>query len=142
MSRHESTIRRLFEGVWNGEDPDVASELVHEGYLIHDREVAEELRGPALYRALASATRRVFPDAAFAIEDVVEDGDEVALRWAMTGTHERSIADEEPTGKQVELSAVEIDRFENGQLVETWTQSDQLGLFEQVGLLDGGFDGE
>lgn len=133
-------MRQLFEGVWNGADPAVAGSLVHPDFVIHDRELAEELRGPELYRALASGTREVVPDASFAIEDVLEDGDEVALRWTMTGTHEGSIAGEEPTGRRVELSAIEIDRFEDGALVETWVRSDQLGLLEQVGAVDRGGD--
>jgi predicted ester cyclase len=132
---NEAILERLFEDVWNGERPATADELVHERYLIHDRDLAEELRGPELYRALASGTREAFPDATFAIEDVVAAGDEVALRWTMTGTHEGPAFGVEPTGRTVELSAVEIDRFEDGLLVETWSQSDRLGLLEQLGAL-------
>lgn len=140
MQRHEASMRRLFEAVWNGADPEVAGSLVHPEFVIHDRELADELRGPELYRALASGTREIFPDASFTIEDVLEDGDEVALRWTMTGTHEGSIAGEEPTGERVELSAIEINRFEDDALVETWIRSDQLGLLEQVGAIDAGGD--
>lgn len=136
MRSHEAAIRRLFEGVWNGADPDVAGSLVHDDYLIHDRGLTDELRGPELYRALASGTREIFPDASFRVEDALEDGDEVALRWTMTGTHEGSIAGEEPTGERVELTAIEIDRIEHGKLVETWTRTDRLGLLEQVGAIE------
>lgn len=136
MPGHESTIRTVFEGLWNGSNSSVVYEHVHEDYVIHDRDVAEERRGPELYRALASGTREVFPDAAFTIEDAVVDGDRVALRWTMTGTHEGSMAGEEPTGREVELSAIEINRFSDGKLVETWTQSDQLGLLQQAGALE------
>lgn len=132
---HRTALERLFEDVWNGENPDTADELVHDEYLIHDRELADELRGPELYRALANATREIFPDASFTIEDSVAEADEVALRWTMTGTHEGPAFGVEPTGERVELPAVEINRFEGGQLVETWTQSDQVGLMEQVGAL-------
>lgn len=142
MADPERSMRRLFEGVWNGDDPGVADSLVHEDYVIHDRTLADELRGADLYRALASGTRAVFPDASFAIEDTVADGDEVAVRWTMTGTHEGSLAGEEPTERRVELSAIEIDRFRDGRLVETWVQSDQLGLFEQVDALEARNGGE
>jgi predicted ester cyclase len=81
-------LERLYEGVWNGANPDVAEELVAPDYVIHDRELAEELRGPDLYRTLADGTREVFPDMAFTIEDTLAAGDRVALRWIMTGTHE------------------------------------------------------
>ena len=131
----EERLRTLFEGVWNGADPSVADELVAPEYVIHDRDLAEELRGPDLYRALAEATRELFPDAAFTVDDTVAAGEKVALRWTMTGTHEGSVVGEEPTGRSIKLAAIEIDRFEDGQLVETWTQTDVLGLLEQVGAM-------
>ncbi len=128
-------IERLYEDVWNGKHPNTAEELVHDAYAIHDRELAEELQGPDLYNALASSTRELFSDLTFTIEDVVAADDEVALRWTMVGTHDGPLFGVEPTGEQVELTAIEINRFEDGQLLETWTQSDQLGLMEQIGAL-------
>jgi predicted ester cyclase len=134
-SDNVETLRRLYEDVWNGADPSTAAELVHKSYRIHDRELAERLRGPELYRALADGTREAFPDATFAIEDTVAAGDRVALRWTMTGTHEGASFGVEPTGRRVELVGIEIDRFEEGLLAESWVQSDQLGLMERVGAL-------
>lgn len=56
---HERRVERLFDGVWNGDDPDVANELVARDYVVHDRDLAEELCGPGLYRALARGTREI-----------------------------------------------------------------------------------
>jgi predicted ester cyclase len=132
---HGERLHKLYEGVWNGENPDVADEFVHPEYLIHDREIADELRGPELYTKLASMTRESFPDMEFTIGDTVAAGDKVALRWTMTGTHDGPMFGIEPTGKEVELTAIEINRFEDGALVETWTQSDMLGLMQQLGVV-------
>ncbi len=129
---HETRIHRLYDGVWNGNEPDIADELVHPEYVIHDRELAEELRGPELYRALADSTREIFPDMTFTIEDSFAAGDEVAVRWTMVGTQEGAMVGVEPTGERVTLRAIEIDRFEGGLLAETWTQSDMLSLLEQL----------
>ncbi|WP_247004231.1 ester cyclase [Halosolutus gelatinilyticus] len=134
METPADALERLYEDVWNGTDPNTADELVHEEYVIHDRELAAELRGPELYKALASGARAVFPDMAFAIEDTVAAGETVALRWTMTGMHRGTTFGVEPTGRRVELPAIEINRFEHGKLIETWTQSDQLGLLNQLGV--------
>lgn len=77
-------------------------------------------------------TRESFPDMEFTINDTIEEGNEVALRWTMTGTHDGPLGDMEPTGKRVEMPAVEINRFEDGKLAETWTQSDMLDLMQQL----------
>lgn len=142
MSTYVPVMRRLFEDVWNGADPEAAAAAVHPDYVIHDRDLADELGGPDLYRALASGTREVFPDASFAIEDALETGEKVALRWTMTGTHDGSLAGEAPTGTRVELSGMEIDRFDDGKLAETWALTDQADLLRQVGALTVGTDGE
>lgn len=132
MSEQTEMLHRLFEEVWTGENPDVADELVGPEYVIHDREVAEEMRGPELYKTLASMTREGYPDMELTIHDTIEEGNKVALRWTMTGTHQGSTGDREPTGKRVEMPAIGINRFEDGQLVESWTQSDTLGLMKQI----------
>ena len=129
---NKQRLEQLYEGVWNGTDPGVADDLVAPDYVIHDRDLAAELRGPDLYRALADGTREVFPDMQLTVEDLFGAGDRVAARWTMTGTHEGSLFGEEPTGQEVDLPAVEINRFEEGLLAETWTQSDMLGLKQQV----------
>ncbi|AFO56489.1 putative cyclase [Natrinema sp. J7-2] len=68
------------------------------------------------------------------IDDLMAADEKVALRWTMTGTHEGGpLFGVEPTGQEVELTAIEINRFEDGKLIETWTQSDQLGLMQQLG---------
>ncbi|WP_255168247.1 ester cyclase [Natrononativus amylolyticus] len=128
-------LHRLYDGVWNGDDLAVADELVHPEYYIHDREIAEETRGPELYKTLAEMTRAIFPDMAFTVHETISEGNMVALRWTMTGTHEGPMFGVEPTGTAVELSAIEINRFGDGKLVETWTQSDMLGLMEQIGAV-------
>lgn len=134
METPEDTLTRLYEDVWNGANPDTTDELVHEEYLIHDRDLAAEMQGPELYKALASGTRDVFPDMTITIEDMVTAGEKIALRWTMTGTHQGTMFGVESTGRQVELTAIEINRFEDGKLIETWTQSDQLGLMHQLGV--------
>lgn len=129
---HERRLHRLYEGVWNGNDPEIVTELVHDDYVIHDRELAERMRGPELYAALAESTREIFPDTTFTIDDSFAAGDRVAVRWTMEGTHDGPMFDVEPTGKRVTLPAIEINRFEDGLLAETWTQSDMLSLLEQL----------
>ncbi|WP_396613770.1 ester cyclase (plasmid) [Haloferax sp. S1W] len=133
--KYENLIERLYEDVWNEGNLDTADELVHDDYTIHDRDLAAELDGPEFYKALATGTRVVFPDAEFTIEDIFVSGQKVAVRWEMTGTHKGEMLGIEPTGVEATLSAIEINRFEDEKLIETWTQSDELGLMEQLNSL-------
>jgi predicted ester cyclase len=87
--------------VWNGENPEIADELVSPAYLIHDR-AADELHGPELYKTLANMVREGFSDMELTIDASVAEDDKVALRWTKTGTHDGTVFDKEPTGKRVE----------------------------------------
>jgi len=131
-------IHRLYDGVWNRENPDVADDLVAADYYIHDREIAKEMRGPELYQQLAAGTEEIFPDMELTIHETVAADEKVAVRWTMSGTHEGAGFGMEPTGETVEFDAIEINRFENGKLRETWTQSDQLGMLQQIGAIQTG----
>jgi steroid delta-isomerase-like uncharacterized protein len=134
METPEEALIQLYEDVWNGNNPETADDLVHEEYVIHDRELAAEMQGPELYKALAAGTREIFPDMTFTVADTVATGEKIALRWTMTGTHRGPMFGVDPTGREIELSAIEINHFADGKLIETWTQSDQLGLIEQLGV--------
>jgi predicted ester cyclase len=40
-----------------------------------------------------------------------------------------------PTGKQVKVSGITIDRLEGGKIVEEWGSFDQLGMLQQIGVI-------
>ncbi len=40
-----------------------------------------------------------------------------------------------PTGKKVTLTGIEIHRIENGRIAESWTNWDQYGLMQQIGVI-------
>jgi predicted ester cyclase len=132
----EQRIRRLIDGVWNGEDPSVADDLVAEDYTLPEEdELPGDFTGPNLYRGLAESTREAFEDLSFEIEDVLVDGDRVAVRWTMRGTHAGPLFGVAPSAEEVEASGIEIDRFEDGKLVASWIQTDEKGILEQIGGL-------
>lgn len=131
----ETRIRRLIEGVWNGEDPGVADELVDESFTLPDEELPEDFTGPNLYRGLAEGTQEAFDELSYEIEDVLVDGDQVAVRWTMRGIHAGPLFGVAPSGEEVEARGIEIDRFEDGKLVEAWIQTDEKDILEQIGGL-------
>jgi steroid delta-isomerase-like uncharacterized protein len=76
-----------------------------------------------------------FPDAHVAVEDVIAEGDKVVYRVTIRGTHQGVFMSIPPTGKQVSWTAIEIERIEDDRFVEGWTNSDDLGLMQQLGAI-------
>ncbi len=76
-----------------------------------------------------------FPDMRLAVEDVVAQGDRVAVRWTFVGTHEGEFFGSPPTGVRVRMSAIEVNRVVDGKIAEHWVELDQLGMLQQVGAI-------
>ena len=83
-------------------------------------------------RERASRLRVAFPDADPVLEDIVAEGDRVAYRLTIRGTHRGSSWASPPTGRRVMVSFFAIVRVENGRLAEEWGGLDQVDLLRQL----------
>jgi predicted ester cyclase len=72
----------------------------------------------------------------FTIEDQIAEGDKVATHVTMYAVHSRGdFQGHPPTGKQIEIGGVTIERIKDGKIVERWVYSDRLGVLQQHGLV-------
>jgi len=78
----------------------------------------------------------MFPDIRLTIEDEAAVGDKVWIRMRARGTNNGSIMGKPPTGKKMEIDVFDVCRVKDGKIVEHWGVPDQLGMLEQVGILD------
>jgi steroid delta-isomerase-like uncharacterized protein len=76
-----------------------------------------------------------FPDIHYTIEDMVAEGDRIATRWTLRGTHEGEFFGIPATGNQVSVEGIHILRFADGQIVECWEVWDQLSMLRQIGAM-------
>ncbi len=82
-------------------------------------------------RALAAG----FPHYHHKIEDQIAEGDKVATRLTLYGTHTGNFRGIPPTGKQVTIAGINIVRIVDGKVVEAWANADNLGLMQQLGII-------
>lgn len=78
-----------------------------------------------------------FPDAKLRGDDVVasDNGERVAIRYSIEGTHKGEFAGVKPTNKKVTVTGQTILRFSNGKVAERWNAADMLGLLQQLGAI-------
>ena len=86
------------------------------------------------FKAFFTELTAAFPDARIEPAHMVADEDDVAVAYTLTGTHEGEFQGIAPTGKKIEVRGLQIGRFENGQIVERWGSSDELGILQQLGV--------
>ncbi len=71
--------------------------------------------------------RLAFPDYLFSVDDLIAEGDKVAARVTVTGTHRSEMMGLGPTRKPVRTSGIEVFRFEGGRMAEHWATFDNSG---------------
>ncbi len=134
--QNKSAVRRVIEEVWSRGNANVVDELVANDYIGHAASPASGgTQGPEGYKQFFAEQRRAFPDIRYTIDDVVAEGDRVAVRWTAQGTHTGAFQGLPPTGKRGSLTGTSFFRIANGKLVECWTQMDELGMLQQLGVI-------
>ncbi len=119
----------------NQEDVSVVDELIAPDFLNHAPPPGRD-RGPESMRWLAPMLRTAFPDLRFTMEELVAEGDIVAGRLTMSGTHEGPLTGmPPPTGRAVRQDHMHFVRYRDGKAVEHWEVRDDLGLMQQIGAI-------
>ena len=81
--------------------------------------------------------RRGFPDIQWTLEETIAEGDRIAARFTMRGTHQGTFLGVAPTGRKIEVKAMNFHRLSEGKFVEEHGQPDLLGLLLQIGSMPG-----
>ena len=110
-----------------------------------DEVVSKDLLTPKIMPGIptgiegAKAAHRImlagFPDYQTIIDDIFAEGDKVAVRITMSGTHTGSFMGIPPTGKRVSFTGIYIARIADGKIVEHWGEEDGVSLLQQLGVL-------
>jgi len=135
MSNKQIAERLLVE-VWNKGNLSLCDELLTADYQNHDANnpFAEE-KGPEGYKKLVGMYLEAFPNTTFTIRDQIDSGDKVVTRWTVEGTHKGTLMGIPATGKDAKVTGINIDRFVDGKVAESWGNWDALGMMRQLGVI-------
>jgi steroid delta-isomerase-like uncharacterized protein len=129
---NKRSVANLFE-TFNRGDLSQVDALVGPEYV-----GAQGDKGPAGFKTVVVGLRTAFPDLHYTVDDLVADGDRVAVRWHWTGTHRGPFRGFPPTGKTVSNSGTGIFRLRDGKIVGADLETDRLGFLEQIGVVPEG----
>ncbi len=127
---NKALMRRFIEEVWNKGNLAVADELFHPE--ASSPSAPQLPRGPQAVRDMATMFRTGFPDFHMTIEDMIAEADMVVGRFTQGGTHQGEFMGIAPTGRTVSFTEIGVLRIKGGQVVESWYESDILGLSSQL----------
>jgi steroid delta-isomerase-like uncharacterized protein len=134
--QNKALARRAIEEVFNQGKLNVIDELVASNATFHDANVpGGKFTGPEGMKQFVQIYRTAFPDIHITIEDQVAEGDKVVTRWTGRGTHKGDLMGIKPTNKQATVTGTDVERYQNGKVVESWASYDMLGMLQQLGVV-------
>jgi predicted ester cyclase len=138
LDNQKNMSRRALD-MWASDNSDRPEDIFAESYVNHqepDVEGGISARSLGTWKELVSGYHTSFSDSRSRVLMQVANGDLVATRWEIVATHTGDFMGLAPTGTEATWTGVQIDRFEDGKIVESWTNWDKYRLFEELGLVN------
>ena len=134
VEENKATIRRIYEEILNEANLNAIDLLFHEHYVYHEPGTPQ-VRGTGGAKQLFSAYRTALPDMSASLDDMIGEGDKVAHRFTIRGTHRGDLMGVPASGKPVEFTGMLVSRFDDGKVIEERENLDSLGLLQQIGAV-------
>jgi steroid delta-isomerase-like uncharacterized protein len=128
-------IRRWNNEGWSGGKYDLAYEIISPNMVVHGAGGQTVGMGPDGLIDLIRTWRTAFPDGRMEIDDLIVEGDTVAIRNTWYGTQQEEFYGVPASGKAVAVTSVGIDRVADGKVAEGWGELDMVGMMQQMGAL-------
>lgn len=137
MSEANKNVVRQIEEAWNANQLDRLDALFAPDFVQHSGPPAQLGTGLAAAKMAHQMTMQAFPDRKTAVQDIIAEGDQVAVRVRMTGTNSGGMpwlsipANDRP----VDIEWISIYRLRDGKVVEHRATMDLMGLMQQLGAV-------
>jgi len=131
-NQNKATMRRLIDEVWNRGRLGVADEIYHPQATFPSNPSLP--LGGAGARAVVGMYRQAMPDFHVEFKELLADGDMVMAWISQSGTQNGDLMGVPATRKKATWGQIINARFAGGQIVESWTNEDTLGLMQQLGV--------
>lgn len=128
---NKAIIRRFFE-LMSQKELDAQFELLAPEYVGHytDGDMTVEQS-----KQMGKSLFDTFPDFNATVDDLVGEGDKVAVRFTYRGTQKGEFMGIAPTGSKFNITNSGIFKISNGKIVEMWATMDYLRMLQQLGAI-------
>ena len=124
--QNKDIIRRYFEKVVNQIDRRTAEEIVAPNLVFNSPYTAQPVRDRESFLQMLTAVHTALQGFQLVDHDILAEGDRVASRWTVNGTHQGELGGMPPSGKKLTISGLSIYRIADGKIVEGWVQDDTM----------------
>jgi len=136
IAQNKAIVRRFVDEIFVQGRKESVDELLADDFVAHTWPSTGRPR-----EDLKAAIDRVaggLADAEFTIDDLIAEGDRVAVSLTTAATQVGPFMGMPPSGRRYSIEEIHIFRLRDGKVVEHWHQFDQMGLMKQLGAMPGG----
>jgi steroid delta-isomerase-like uncharacterized protein len=136
LEENKRIVRRFIDEIFLRRDFAAVEELLADDFTAHTWGPMPPGRD-----GLKAAITRVsagISDARMTVEDVIAEGDRVAVRLTSSAVQRGEFMGMPPSGKRYEIGEIHIFRLRDGRVAEHWHQADFVGMMRQLGAMPGG----
>jgi predicted ester cyclase len=125
---NKEVIRQLYEECMNKRNMSLFKDLVSDDFTGPLGE-----KGPSGFQGQIEGLIKSFPDIQWKLEDLLGEGDKVAVRWRWQGTQTGPFRDIPATGAKIFNDGMAIFKLKEGKIVDAQVQTDRLGFLQALG---------
>jgi steroid delta-isomerase-like uncharacterized protein len=138
--KNKALVSKFFEEAWGKGNLAAVDDFMATDYMAHHIPSGMPPGAEGL-KQLIAAYRRAFPDLKINIDDIFAEGEMVAFRWSVSGTHLGEWLGVSPTGNHVRATGITVFRIAFGKVMESWTSIDVFPSEEELQWLTEGSGG-
>ncbi|PBQ31296.1 ester cyclase [Sphingobacteriaceae bacterium] len=130
INKNKEVIRKLYEEALNRRNYSLLKQLVSEDYIGPRGEKGAEGMEGSVKPLIVS-----FPEVQWKIEDLLEEGDKVVVRWYWQATHKETYQGITATNRLVKSEAIAIYVLKDEKIIGATMITDRLGFLMQLGVI-------
>lgn len=133
LEKNKETVRRYFIELWEQQNFEIIDEVFtkdFKGHLVNPSKGKEGIQKNVLIM------KKAFPNGHLEVDDLFGEDDKICIRWRYLGKQEGTFMGIPPTGKEIVLKGITIERFEDGKIAELWAEMDIFDLLKQLEVIN------
>jgi len=136
--KKETFLREFMAEIWNKKRFERVEHYVHKHYTIH-LDTSDPWEGKTLdhaeFKVRLNFSFDSFPDMHFEITSAIEDENQVAITWILTGTNLGKIGEYPPTKKAINTKGMTIYHFKDDLICGHTQVFDRTTVMKQLGFI-------
>jgi steroid delta-isomerase-like uncharacterized protein len=132
---NKAIVGRFIDEIFVRGSTEAVDELLADDFVGHTWPSTGDPKGDL--KAAIGRTSKGLSDPRFLVEDMIGEGDRVAVRLTAEATQTGELMGMPASGKRYSIGEIHIFRLRDGKVVEHWHQFDQMKMMQQLGVMPG-----